>query len=91
LFDDFVQALVEADLVVLTDVYAAGEAPLAAFDSKALLQAMRLRGHKDNLHVESLEELNELMTPVLLDDDVVLVMGAGDIGQVARQWKEQSA
>ncbi|QAB14814.1 UDP-N-acetylmuramate--L-alanine ligase [Hydrogenovibrio thermophilus] len=91
LFDDFVQALVEADLVVLTDVYAAGEAPLAAFDSKALLQAMRLRGHKDNLHVESLEELNELMTPVLLGDDVVLVMGAGDIGQVARQWKEQSA
>lgn len=89
LFDGFVQALVAADLVVLLDVYAAGEAPLAAFDSKALLQAMRLRGHRDNLHVESQAELNELMTPVLLDEDVLLVMGAGDIGQLARDWKER--
>lgn len=87
LFDEFVLALMKADLVVLLDVYAAGEAPIAAFDSKALLQAMRLRGHKDNLHVETQNELDGLTENLLLDGDVVLVMGAGDVGQIAKQWK----
>lgn len=89
LFDDFVLALMKADLVVLLDVYAAGEPPIAAFDSKALLQAMRLRGHKDNLHVETPVELDELTKTLLLDYDVVLVMGAGDIGGIAKQWKQK--
>ncbi|RUM92898.1 MAG: UDP-N-acetylmuramate--L-alanine ligase [Thiomicrospira sp.] len=90
LFDEFVQALQHTDLLVLLDVYPAGEAPIAAFDSKALLQAMRLRGHKENLHVESQQQLNELTDTLLLDDDVVLVMGAGDVGQLARDWKQQA-
>lgn len=90
LFDEFVQALQHADLLVLLDVYPAGEAQIAAFDSKALLQAMRLRGHKENLHVESQQQLNELTETLLLDDDVVLVMGAGDVGQLARDWKQQA-
>lgn len=89
LFDDFVLALMKADLVVLLDVYAAGEPPIAAFDSKALLQAMRLRGHKDNLHVETSVELEGLTENILLDNDVVLVMGAGDIGAIAKQWKQR--
>jgi len=89
LFDEFILALMKADLVVLLDVYAAGEAPIAAFDSKALLQAMRLRGHKDNLHVESKAELDSVMESVLLPQDTLLVMGAGDVGQLAKQWKKQ--
>jgi UDP-N-acetylmuramate--alanine ligase len=79
----------KADLVVLLDVYAAGEPPIAAFDSKSLLQAMRLRGHRDNLHVETPVELDELTKTLLLDYDVVLVMGAGDIGGIAKQWKQK--
>lgn len=89
LFDEFVLALMKADLVVLLDVYAAGETPIAAFDSKALLQAMRLRGHKDNLHVETPLELDGLTENLLLEKDVVLVMGAGDIGGIAKQWKQK--
>ncbi|MDG4811821.1 UDP-N-acetylmuramate--L-alanine ligase [Hydrogenovibrio sp. 3SP14C1] len=90
LFDEFVQALQHADLLVLLDVYPAGETPIAAFDSKALLQAMRLRGHKENLHVEGQQQLNELMETLLLEEDVVLVMGAGDVGQLARDWKQEA-
>jgi len=89
LFDEFVNALMAADLVILMDVYAAGEKPLTAFDSKSLLQAMRLRGYKDSLHAENFEELENLLPSVLMQDDVVLVMGAGDIGQCSKIWSEQ--
>ena len=88
LFDEFVQALTEPDLVVLLDVYAAGETPLPNFDSKALLQALRLRGG-NGFYAESKEQLDQLAADILLDDDVVLVMGAGDIGQVAKTWLGQ--
>lgn len=90
LFDEFVNALMEADLVILTEVYAAGEKPLTGFDSKSLLQAMRLRGYKDSLHAESLASLEPLVSEVLIEDDVLLVMGAGDIGQISKAWSEQS-
>ena len=90
LFDEFVQAFVQADLLILLDVYAAGEAHLPAFDSKALLQALRLRGYKNSVHVESENQLNEVAKDILVDGDLVLVMGAGDIGQIAKHWKEQA-
>jgi len=88
LFDEFVQALTGPDLAVLLDVYAAGESPLPNFDSKALLQALRLRGG-NGFYAESREQLETLMKDILLDDDVVLVMGAGDIGQLSKEWQAQ--
>ncbi len=90
LFDDFVQALLEADVVILTEVYAAGEAVLPSFDSKSLLQAMRLRGGHQGIYAESFEQLDEVASEVLQQDDVVLVMGAGSIGQLANQWKQSA-
>lgn len=89
LFDDFVQVLREPDLLVLLDVYAAGEAPLTAFDSKALLQSLRLLGRKESLHVEGQQPLETLTPDILNEDDVVLVMGAGDVGQISRDWKNK--
>jgi len=88
LFDEFVQALLGPDLVVLTEVYAAGETHLPMFDSKALLQAMRVRGAQ-GIYSESFEHLTEISQDVLQDDDVVLVMGAGDVGQIAIQWQSE--
>ncbi|WP_127470251.1 UDP-N-acetylmuramate--L-alanine ligase [Thiomicrorhabdus aquaedulcis] len=85
LFDEFVNALLAPDLVILMDVYSAGETSLPMFDSKALLQAMRVRG-KQAIYAESVEQLNEIASDVLQDDDVLLVMGAGDIGLVSKQW-----
>ena len=89
LFDAFVQALRLADLVVLTEVYAAGESPIPGADAKSLIQALRLHGQQNVTLVEDLEKLDELMQPLLQPDDVVLVMGAGSIGQVARRWQEK--
>lgn len=87
LFDDFIAALLKADLVILTDVYAAGETPLPAFDSKSLLQALRVRGGQ-GIYAESFEQLEQIASETLHEDDVVLVMGAGDIGQVSKKWMQ---
>jgi UDP-N-acetylmuramate--alanine ligase len=89
LFDEFVTVLMRADLVVVMGVYTAGEAPLPAFDSKALLQAMRLRGHKENVFVGDAEQLACILPTLLNPEDVVLMMGAGDIGHTARQWAQK--
>lgn len=90
LFDDFVQSLREPDLLILLDVYAAGEPPLTAFDSKSLLQSLRLLGEKGCFHAENAEQLWEVAGSVLADEDVVLLMGAGSIGVIAREWKEKA-
>lgn len=90
LFDEFVQALLTPDLVVLTEVYAAGEAHMPSFDSKALLQALRVRGGQ-GFYAESVAHLNEITQDVLQDNDVLLVMGAGDVGQIAKQWQSDTA
>lgn len=87
LFDEFVHCLSEPDLLVLMDVYPAGEKRLKAFDSKSLLKALRMRGFKENVHTDQKQPSEELMGGLLNDGDVVLVMGAGDIGQLAREWK----
>jgi len=90
LFDDFVQALLEADVVILTEVYAAGESVIPSFDSKSLLQAMRLRGGHQGIYAESFEQLDDITNEVLHENDVVLVMGAGNVGQVAMKWKDNA-
>lgn len=90
LFDDFVVAISKADLVVLTPVYAAGEAPLTAFDSKALMQAMRLRGSQNMTLVEDYSEFLQLAPGLLEEDDVLLLMGAGDIGQWCKNLQEEA-
>ena len=88
LFDDFAAALMLADVVVLLPVYSAGETPIAGADSKAIAQAMRLRGFNSVLVADNMAHLPALATGLLLDDDVVLTMGAGDIGQLSKQWRE---
>ena len=89
LFDDFVAALLKADLVILTEVYAAGETPLPTFDSKSVLQAMRTRGGQ-GIYCEDFEALEQVANESLHENDLVLVMGAGDIGQVSKKWMHQA-
>lgn len=88
LFDEFVAAFLKADLVILTEVYAAGETPLPTFDSKSLLQAMRTRGGQ-GIYCEDFADLEQVACESLHDNDLVLVMGAGDIGQVSKKWLQQ--
>ena len=83
LFDDFAAVLSSADAVVLTDVYPAGESPIAGADAKSLARAIRARGRLDPVLAGGAKDLPKVLADVLLDGDLVLVMGAGDIGRVA--------
>ena len=85
LFDEFAAVLSTVDALVLTVVYPAGEAPIAGADAKSLARAIRARGRIDPVVVGSAAELAAVLPDVLLDDDLLLMMGAGDIGQAAQQ------
>ncbi|MDQ2696102.1 MAG: UDP-N-acetylmuramate--L-alanine ligase [Pseudomonadota bacterium] len=83
LFDDFAQVLSRADVLLLTDVYPAGEKPIPGADGRALSRAVRARGKVDPVFVERAAQLPEVLPDLLADGDVLLLMGAGDIGAVA--------
>ena len=83
LMDDFATVLSDADVVVLLDVYAAGEAPIAGADGRAIARAVRSRASVEPVFVESLDELHPVLEGLLEDGDLVLTMGAGDIGAYA--------
>ncbi len=83
LFDDFAAVLSTCDAVVLTEVYAAGEAPIAGADAKSLARAIRARGRIDPVVVLGARDLPAILLDVLQDGDLLLLMGAGDIGAVA--------
>ncbi len=89
LLDDFAQVLSEADVLVVLDVYAAGEAPIAGADGRAVARAVRSRGAVEPVFVETLEELAPVLGGLLEGGDLVLTMGAGDIGAYAQTLPEQ--
>ena len=89
LFDEFAAVLSNVDALVLTEVYPAGEAPIAGADAKSLARAIRARGRIDPVVVGSAGELASVLPDVLHDGDLLLVMGAGDIGQAAQQLATQ--
>ena len=84
-FDDFAAVLSEVDALVLTEVYPAGEAPIAGADGKSLARAIRTRGRVDPVLVGSPAELQAVLPDLLRDGDLLLMMGAGDIGATAQQ------
>ncbi len=81
-FEDFVKVLGTADAVLLTEVYAAGEAPIVAADGRSLARALRVAGRVDPLFVDDVARLDEEIGNVVRDGDVVIAMGAGSIGSV---------
>jgi len=87
-FEDFVRVLSGADVVLLTEVYPAGEAPIVAADGRSLMRAVRVAGKVEPLFVETPAELPQAIHDMVRDGDVVIVMGAGSIGQVAAKTKE---
>jgi len=84
-FEDFVRVLGEADAVLLTEVYAAGETPIVAADGRALARATRVAGKAEPVFVDDVAALPEAIEAFVQDGDVVIVMGAGSIGGVAQQ------
>jgi UDP-N-acetylmuramate--alanine ligase len=89
LFEDFVKILSEVDVLVLLDVYPAGEEPIAAADGRALSRAIRARGQVDPVFVDAVTDLPTVLRGVLREGDVLLTLGAGDIGAAAAKLPEQ--
>jgi UDP-N-acetylmuramate--alanine ligase len=83
LLDDFAQVLSTVDALVLTNVYAAGEMPLAGADGKSLARAVRVRGAVEPIFIEDLSELPAVLAQIMRADDIVLTLGAGSIGAAA--------
>jgi UDP-N-acetylmuramate--alanine ligase len=81
-FEDFVKVLSTADVLLLADVYPAGEAPIVAADGRALARAIRVQGKVEPIFVESIAEMPDAIRGAAHEGDVVLTMGAGSIGTV---------
>jgi UDP-N-acetylmuramate--alanine ligase len=88
LFEDFVQILSTVDVLILMDVYPAGEAVISGADGRALSRAIRMRGQVDPVFVDVWQELPKILAGIVRPDDVILTMGAGNVGQIATQLPE---
>lgn len=82
LFDDFARAFNDADLVLLTDIYSAGEAPIEGVSSERLAEALRSHGHHNARYVPDREELARQLAEAARPGDVVIALGAGDINRI---------
>jgi len=91
LIDDFSEVLSGADVLLLTDIYSAGEEPITGADGRALARAVRSRGLVEPVFVEDLKELPNVLEGVIEADDVVLMLGAGNIGALAKCLPDQLA
>jgi UDP-N-acetylmuramate--alanine ligase len=81
-FEDFVEVMGRADVLWLSEIYAAGEAPIAAADGRALSRAMRVAGHEALVFVDDIQKMAQVIADNAQAGDVVMCMGAGSIGQV---------
>ncbi len=93
LFEDFTKVLSMGDVLLLLDIYPAGEESVPGADSRSLCRAIRLRGQVDPIFVEQRSELDSLLSSVVEDDDILVILGAGDIGSLApelmQKYREQ--
>ena len=81
-FEDFVKVLSTTDVLLLAEVYPAGEAPIVAADGRSLARALRVAGKVEPIFVEAIEDMPAALADVVRDGDVVITMGAGSIGKV---------
>jgi UDP-N-acetylmuramate--alanine ligase len=87
-FEDFVKVLSTVDALLLTEVYSAGETPIVAADTRSLIRAIRVNGKVEPRFVETTDELPATILESVQPGDVVVVMGAGNIGSVAAKTRE---
>jgi len=82
LFEDFVHALSQVDQLLLLEVYSAGEDVIIGADSRALSRSIRNRGKVDPIFIEQHEEINEVLQETIKDGDILLTLGAGNVGAI---------
>ena len=86
-FEDFAKVLSSVDALVLADVYPAGETPIPGADGRSLARAVRLMGHTDLIFVDRAADMDDAIKKMARDGDVVVTMGAGNVGLVAPRLK----
>ncbi|WP_428355451.1 UDP-N-acetylmuramate--L-alanine ligase [Methyloprofundus sp.] len=91
LFEDFVNVLSTVDVLILLDVYPAGEELIQGADGRALSSAIRARAQVNPVFVENSDDLAEILVGIIQPDDVLLTMGAGNVGHIATQLPQQLA
>ncbi len=82
-FEDFTRVLSQVDVLLLTEVYPAGEEPIVAADSKSLARSIRVQGKVEPIYIEEVDDLPTIILDIVQDGDIVLVMGAGSVARVA--------
>ena len=85
LYDDFVRVLSTVDVLLLLDVYAAGEELITGADSRSLSGSIRQRGKVDPIYVEDRAELFDVLQGLLVADDILITQGAGDVGKLSKE------
>jgi UDP-N-acetylmuramate--alanine ligase len=83
LFEDFTSVLADVDVLLISEVYAAGEEHIAGADARSLCAAIRQRGKVNPIFIEDIEEVDKELVSVLQDGDVLLTLGAGSVGRIA--------
>lgn len=91
LFDDFAAVLSTVDVLCLSEVYAAGEQAITGADGRALSQAIRTRGKVDPVFIADIQQLDEHLHAILKDGDILLTLGAGNIGAIASELPQRLA
>jgi len=89
LFEDFAQVLSTVDVLVVLEVYPAGETKIAGADARSLCRAIRLRGQVEPVFAENKQALFDLLPSLVEDGDLLLTLGAGDIGRMSSELPEQ--
>ncbi|MDH5433478.1 MAG: UDP-N-acetylmuramate--L-alanine ligase [Gammaproteobacteria bacterium] len=89
LFEDFSLVLSKVDVLIMLDVYAAGEAPIAGADSRSLCRSIRLRGQIEPIFVENKTDLDNAVAAVVRDGDLIVAQGAGNVSGIAKNWSAQ--
>ena len=89
LFEDFVKVLSSVNVLILLDIYTAGETEITGANGQALCRAIRMRGQVDPVFIKDRSELAEILSGIVQEGDVILTMGAGSVGQIAAELPGQ--
>jgi len=89
LFEDFVRVLSSVDVLVLLDVYTAGEKHITGADGRSLSHAIRVRGQIDPIFVEDAVDLAGILAGLMKANDIVMTMGAGSVGRISTELPNQ--
>lgn len=83
LYEDFVNVLSQVDVLLLLDIYPAGEEPIQGADGRSLCRSIRQRGKVDPIFIEDMDQVEDVLKDVLTDGDLLLTQGAGNVGALS--------